>query len=155
MLKPVIGAILLTSAFFSDSAIADQKFGEGADQSKLVSISTILNMPEKFQNQTVTIQGKIDKVCKKKGCWMTLKADADTPAFRVKVKDGVMVFPVAAIGKTAYATGKVQAIKMSIEQTQKHLAHYAEEQQETFDPNSVKTGMTLYQLVPTGVSIKD
>jgi hypothetical protein len=48
------------------------------------------------------------------GCWMTLApagVTGDTPAtLRLKVDDGVIVFPVSAKGRTAVAQGVVEAI---------------------------------------------
>ena len=86
---------------------------------------------------------------------MTLSSDKKFQTFRIKVRDGDMVFPMTAMGKTAYATGKLQAIPLSLEKSKTFLAYQAQEQQEEFDPASVTEPFTVYQLSPTGVTIKD
>jgi len=74
---------------------------------------------------------------------------------RIKVKDGDMVFPVAAKGKKGLATGVLVERKMNLEQTRQYYEHIAEEQGTIFDPNSVTEALVLYQLNPTGVTILD
>ena len=48
------------------------------------------------------------------GCWMTLAPDGaagDKPAtLRLKVDDGVIVFPVSARGRTAVAQGVIERV---------------------------------------------
>ena len=140
---------------FSALSLAAHTFGEGADLSQVTKISEILATPDNYTNRSVTVEGTIVKVCKKRGCWVELSSDRQFQTFRVKVRDGDMVFPMTAMGKTAFATGKVQAIELNLQRTKQYLAYVAEEQAQPFDPNSVTEGMTLYQLVPTGVTIQD
>jgi hypothetical protein len=141
--------ILLT---FTTSAAT---FGAAVDKTKLVEVADILAKPQSYLQQQVTVKGTVEAVCQKKGCWMQLAADANQPTFRIKVKDGDMVFPVSAKGKTAYASGKLDPIEMDLESTREYLAHKAEEQGEAFDPQSVTEAITLYQLVPVAVEIAE
>lgn len=75
---------------------------------KLVALSGILAAPEQYLEQEVTVQGTITAVCEKMQCWMRFATAENEPAFRLKVRDGDMVFPLSAKGKTAYATGLLQ-----------------------------------------------
>ncbi len=134
---------------------AAANFGAVVDKTKLVDVADILAKPQSYLQQQVTVKGTVEAVCQKKGCWMQLAADANQPTFRIKVKDGDMVFPVSAKGKTAYASGKLDPIEMDLESTRDYLAHKALEQGESFDPNSVTQAITLYQLVPVAVEIVD
>jgi hypothetical protein len=134
---------------------AAANFGAVVDKTKLVDVADILAKPQNYLQQQVTVKGTVEAVCQKKGCWMQLAADANQPTFRIKVKDGDMVFPVSAKGKTAYASGKLDPIEMDLESTRDYLAHKALEQGESFDPNSVTQAITLYQLVPVAVEIVD
>lgn len=134
---------------------AAANFGAVVDKTKLVDVTDILAKPQNYLQQQVTVKGTVEAVCQKKGCWMQLAADANQPTFRIKVKDGDMVFPVSAKGKTAYASGKLDPIEMDLESTRDYLAHKALEQGESFDPNSVTQAITLYQLVPVAVEIVD
>ena len=54
----------------------------------------------------------------------------------MKVKDGDIVFPVAARGKQAVAQGKVEDLEMSRAKYVKYLEHAAEEQGGKFDEAS-------------------
>lgn len=134
---------------------AAANFGAVVDKTKLVEVADTLAKPQSYLQQQVTVKGTVEAVCQKKGCWMQFAADANQPTFRIKVKDGDMVFPVSAKGKTAYASGKLDPIEMDLESTREYLAHKAQEQGEAFDPQSVTEAITLYQLVPVAVEISD
>ncbi len=133
-----------TLALLTFTAVATT-FGGTVDKTKLVAVADILAKPQRYLQQQVTVKGTVEAVCQKKGCWMQLAADANQPTFRIKVKDGDMVFPVSAKGKTAYASGKLDPIEMDLESTREYLAHKAEEQGESLDPASVTEAITLYQ----------
>lgn len=147
----LLNTILALTAF---STMATT-FAGPVDKTKLVTVTDILAKPESYLQQQVTVKGTVEAVCQKKGCWMQFAADANQPTFRIKVKDGDMVFPVSAKGKTAYASGTLDPIEMDLESTREYLAHKAEEQGEAFDPASVTEAITLYQLVPVAVEIAD
>ncbi len=135
---------------------ASQSFGPAFDFSKsaAVTVAQVLAKPDSYLRQPFTVQGKIDAVCQKKGCWMQFATGADEPTFRLKVKDGDMEFPVSAKGKTAYAYGSLKAKPMTLEQTKTYLKHRAEEQGEAFDPAKVTSTVTLYQFEPVSVLIE-
>lgn len=137
----------------SSQVSAQQTFGSGADMDKVVTVAELMAKPITYLNEPVTVKGKIVKVCKKKGCWADLVTEGSSEKLTMKVKDGDMVFPMAAIGKTAYATGKLHSYQMSLEKTRGYLVHRAEENNEEFDPASVVKGMTMYRLTPVGVTI--
>lgn len=130
----------------------DTVFGEGVDMDKFVAMKQLLTTPNEFEGKIVTIEGTIDSVCDKKGCWMMLSSGDSR--LRVKVNDGEMVFPFNAKDKTAYATGKLEALIMSKEKAIAYLSHLAEDAGESFDPATVTGETTIYQLRPTGVVIK-
>mgnify|MGYP006160060619 CR=1 FL=1 len=81
---------------------AAANFGAVVDKTKLVEVADILAKPQSYLQQQVTVKGTVEAVCQKKGCWMQFATAADQPTFRLKVKDGDIVFPVSAKGKTAY-----------------------------------------------------
>lgn len=137
----------------SSQALAQQTFGSGADMGKVIKVDELMAKPTAYLNEPVTVKGKIVKVCKKKGCWADLVTEGSSEKLTMKVKDGDMVFPMAAIGKTAYATGNLYEYKLSLEKTRNYLAHRAEENKESFNPSSVTQGMTMYRLTPVGVTI--
>lgn len=144
--------LLFMSPIYTTGA---QDFGKGADMKKLVAISTILASPKQFLEKDVTVKGEIVAVCENKGCWVKLASDKKFQTLRIKVRDGDMVFPVSAKGKTAYATGLLTAKTLSKEKAVAYLQHMADESKDTFDPASITKGITIYELVPKGVTIAE
>ncbi|NRA84624.1 MAG: DUF4920 domain-containing protein, partial [Gammaproteobacteria bacterium] len=53
------------------------------------------------------------------------------------------------------ATGFLTEIKLNVAQTRRYKASLAKRSGETFELGSVTTGMSLYQVSPTGVRILD
>lgn len=86
---------------------------------------------------------------------MKLASDKKFQTLRIKVKDGDMVFPLTAKGKTAFATGQLSAKTLPKEKAIAYLQHMADEAKEDFDPASVTGPLTIYQLVPQGVTIAE
>jgi hypothetical protein len=130
------------------------EFSGGADMSKLVTVKEVLSDIGRFNGKEITLTGTVMKVCKKRGCWMTLKV-TDQDVITVKVKDGDMVFPLSAIGKKAYATGVITTKKMDLDQTKKYLAHKALENGEVFDVNAVTSPLSVNILKPSAVTISN
>jgi len=68
-------------------------------------------------------------------------------------KDGEIVFPPELVGDTVMAEGIWTANELDLETTKKVCANEAEKHGEDFDPESVTTCMTLYQLSGTGAVV--
>ncbi|ASD66324.1 DUF4920 domain-containing protein [Pseudoalteromonas piscicida] len=144
--------LLMLALLSTISYASDTQFGVGADMSKLVAAEDVLKNTEQFVGSQITLSGEVVKVCKKRGCWMTLKVD-NGEEINVKVRDGDMVFPMSAIGKQAYATGVLEQFELDIEKTKRYLAHRAHENGEVFDASKVTEGMSLVRLKPDAVTI--
>lgn len=152
MIKPIL--VTLFSIFMVASTQAKELyFGNKVDESKLVKISAILANPNQFLDKTVTVSGTVVGVCSKRGCWADLASDARFEKLRIKVRDGDMVFPMAAKGRTALATGELKAIELDLAQTKRYKAYLAKRNGEELDPSTVTTAMTIYQLAPNGVKV--
>jgi hypothetical protein len=147
--------VLIALMAISLSAHAMTNFGTGADKSKLVAIDAILADTGSYMDKTVTISVRIDGVCKKAGCWMEFVTDDNQHAMRVKVKDGVMVFPVSAKGKTGYATGTLTTRELNLKQTRSYFKREARKKGEAFDPSTITETHTILELKPVGVTIED
>lgn len=104
---------------------------------------------EKFKANKITgpvlLTAKIDKVCKKKGCWMTIKNKTDE--LRVTFKDYGFFVPQNIVGKNVLVEGIIKEEKLTLEQT-KHFV-----QDEGGDPSKVTEAKTDYQFVASGVSL--
>lgn len=113
------------------SAQAAHSFGGAVDKAGVLPVAQLLAQPADYLDKVVTISGTVDSVCSKQGCWIKFVAAEHSGPFRLKVRDGDMVFPLSAKGKTAYATGTLRLWP-----------------QGENEPDA-------YQLVPTAVEIAD
>jgi len=104
-----------------------------------IEIELIVSDPEAWAGRTVRVEGKVDQVCAMQGCWMDL-VSSDQVALRVKVDDGVIVFPPEAIGHRATAEGEIEIIEMSREPYVAWKRHAADEEGRAFDPADVGDG---------------
>ena len=76
--------------------------GEPLAAAEKVPISRLLADPEDYVGQTVRVAGLVTDVCPMRGCWIKLAAaDDKDEEIRVKVEDGVIVFPMEANGRHA------------------------------------------------------
>ncbi|MSR62615.1 MAG: DUF4920 domain-containing protein [Planctomycetes bacterium] len=50
--------------------------GAARPRAQVVSVSELLTAPERYNGSTLAVEGTVDQVCAKKGCWMTLKSGA-------------------------------------------------------------------------------
>lgn len=82
----------------------ETKLGKPLELRETVSIRALVTEPDKYAGKTVQVKGKVSAVCQKMGCWMQLTGEGDH-SLRVKVKDGEIVFPKEAVGRTAIAEG--------------------------------------------------
>jgi hypothetical protein len=130
-------------------------YGEAITLETLTPVSAILDDPEAWVGERVLVEGMVVGVCDVKGCWMEIAADREFEKIRVKVDDGVMVFPLEARGRTALVEGVVEKVELTYEQALEQARHEAEEHGETFDPGSVTGPTTTYQIRGLGAIIAD
>jgi hypothetical protein len=103
------------------------KYGDGVTIDKAVSVETLLAAPDDYLGKTVRVDGVITGVCKKRGCWMQVTDPETGSGVRIKVDDGVIVFPYEAMGKKASAEGVFEAITLTPEQVQARAEQQAVE----------------------------
>jgi hypothetical protein len=128
-------------------------YGEGVTMTETTKVSDILATPEAYVGKTVAVEGIVVEVCKKRGCWLELGSDKPYEFIKVKVRDGVMVFPMSARGRTAQVQGVVEALEMTKEEAIARGKHHAEEQGTTFDPASITGPQKSYRIRGTGAQI--
>lgn len=128
-------------------------YGEAPTLQDVTPIADIVADPAAYEGKEVLVEGKVQGVCAMAGCWMEL-ADADGHEVRIKVEDGVIVFPKEAVGVNAAAQGTVTLKEMSREDWVNWQAHLAEEMGEEFDESSIGDGpFQLVQIAGTGARI--
>lgn len=125
------------------------EFGAALTLKKSISIDQALadlnKQKEKEVSKTVLVEAQVDKVCVKKGCWMSLKSK--TSDVRVKFKDYGFFVPISLVGKTVLAEGTMLKKELTLGQTK----HYVED--EGGDPSKVTEPRTDYQMIATGVKV--
>lgn len=72
-------------------------------------------------------------------------ASAEDATIRVKVDDGVIVFPKDAVGKQAVAEGEVEILDMERDRYEAWMRHVAEEEGREFDEAEI--GVAPYRIV--------
>ncbi len=151
-----IRTMRLATAFLALSgltAAAELKLGKPLTLTEATTIGAVLADPGPLTGKTVQVKGKVTEVCMMMGCWMALADPSSGAILRVKVNDGDIVFPKESTGKMAVAEGKLAKIELTRDQAVARARHEAEEQGRKFDPNSVKSGVTIYQIQGAGAIV--
>ena len=133
-------------------ASAETTLGSGVGKGEVVTIKELVAHPDAWVGKTVRVEGTIDEVCPKMGCWMRLVDGPD--GVRIKVKDGEIVFPKDGKGKRAAAEGVFSKVELTEEQAVARAQHEAEELGKKFDPATIKGPQTIYQIAGTGAVIR-
>jgi hypothetical protein len=119
----VIALTAVLSAHAGDAV----DYGKGVSLDTAVPVETLLANPDDYLGKQVRVDGVITGVCKKRGCWMQVTNPDTGNGVRIKVDDGVIVFPYTAMGKKASAEGVFDAIVLSPEQIEARAAAEAAE----------------------------
>lgn len=120
-MKNIILAALVCGAF---AACSDPNtyFGEKITADGAIQANQLLAQIAGKDSMQVKLEGTIEEVCQKKGCWMKLKLDNNNE-MRVKFKDYAFFVPKDASGKKVIIDGWAYADSLSVEE----LRHYAED----------------------------
>jgi len=151
-MRVVTGAVLvLCLAAVQWAAASEEKYGAGVTLKTATPVATLLVSPKEYLGKTVRVDGIITAVCEMAGCWMELRDEKADPAsaktIRLKVKDGEMVFPVAAKGKKASVEGVFEPVSPD-------MAHeYAMDAEKAKPGSDMKTQVPVYQIKGTGAVI--
>ncbi len=126
----------------------DTKLGKGVAVKKATPIEALTTTPKVFVGKTVRVDGIAKAVCAEMGCWMAVAVDETDPAsptVRLKVEDGVIVFPMSAKGKKVSAEGVFEVVKTHDMEAREAAGEHAKQ-----DPNA----SPQYQIKATGAVIK-
>jgi hypothetical protein len=148
-MKLVLSAVLLGSV-----ALADQKLGKPLTVKEAMPLATLMAEPLPWVGKTVQVKGKVTEVCEMAGCWMNL-TDSDGHLLRIKVEDGMLVFPKDSVGKQAIAEGTLEKHEMSRDQLIAEGKHEAEESGRKFNAAKIRGGKNVYQTAGSGALILD
>lgn len=162
MRKYIATFFLLALAGLVLIAADGKKYGEDLTLTAKTNISEILSQPDQYVGKKVLVEGLIVNVCEKRGCWMEIASDKEFESIRIKVEDGVIVFPMEVKGETAVVEGEVYSF--NVEEEAAACTDKAKEgctddktKTETTDAKSCcskdKKVKTVYQIKATGAVI--
>jgi hypothetical protein len=122
------------------------KLGTGVALTTSTPIKALVDDPAAHVGKTVRVDGVATAVCTHMGCWMAVAAEGDEkgPTVRLKVDDGVIVFPVAAKGKKVSAEGVFEVVGATADSNDAAAEHAK---------HDAKASRT-YQLKATGALIR-
>lgn len=146
--RSVVASAVFTLFFGLTAAAAT--LGAGVTAKEVVKVSAILENPTPYVGKTVVVEGTIVDVCAARGCWIDLAGDKPHQKLRIKVDDGVIVFPMESRGKKARVQGKVEELKLTRDEALQQAKHHAEETGKPFDAKSAQGPLTQYRLRATG-----
>ena len=123
----ILSSLICTAVVLPAFAGEDvETFGGGVTLTEATAIDALLASPDDFVGKTVRVDGVITAVCKKRGCWMQVTDPESGKGVRIKVDDGVIVFPYTSMGRNASAEGVFEAIKLTPEQIEARAAAKSE-----------------------------
>jgi len=143
-MKGLLAAGLLL--VFAPGAAEEIKLGTGVTLTESTAIKALIDDPAAHVGKTLRVDGVATAVCTHMGCWMAVAAEGNEqgPTVRLKVDDGVIVFPVTAKGKKVSAEGVFEAVGAAAE------ANEAAAEHAKHDAKASRT----YQLKATGAIIR-
>ena len=152
---PLALALAVCCGLPAVAVAAPVQVGAAVDVDTVTPIAAIVATPADFAGKVVRIEGEVRGVCTRMGCWMDLGDEAGNRV-RIKVEDGVIVFPADSVGKPATAQGTVTVQEMTREQYVAWQQHLVEEGGEPFDEATVGPGpIEVVQIAGTGATIGD
>ena len=116
MKRLLILITLISFAAMPAMAGDGKSYGEGVSLNEAIPIDTLIENADDYVGKKVRVDGVITAVCKKRGCWMQVTDKESGSGVRIKVEDGVIVFPYESMGQEAAAEGIFEAIKLTPEQ---------------------------------------
>lgn len=81
------------------------KRGTPIGDSAAVDFAALLKEPAKYAEQKVVVEGVVERVCQKQGCWMELVPEKGARGVRVNMKDHSFAVPFNSAGLRARAEG--------------------------------------------------
>ncbi len=136
----------------SEVTITAVSYGENISPEDVTDIRLVDQLMAENDSVQVKLKGEIDKTCKMKGCWMTVKT-GDSSTMRVTFKDyGFFVPKEGQEGKSAIFDGILTKKVTSVE-TLKHFAQ--DEGRSALEIESITEPKKEYTFVASGVLIED
>lgn len=158
MIRPsavVLGPVLAIALACVGPVVAGspEVFGAGVQAGDTVSVADLLASPEQYVDKVVRVEGTVAGVCPRAGCWMDLKSADGSREVRVKVEDGVIVFPVTAKGRKASAEGTFVKVEAPATADEHAVMHAAEGKAPAPEPGAKPVMTARYLVRATGAIV--
>lgn len=135
------------SATKSSAAAPAPSFGDPIPaDAKVIPVADVLASPASFDGQQVTLEGKVVKLCKKKGCWFELSDGVASSGILITAPKYNIFLAQGSEGKTVVAAGQFKKEVQDLKEAQ-HLAEDAGEPLPTEAPVKLR-------LFASGVSVR-
>lgn len=130
-------------------AVSAQNFGTKINNElPIVSLNDAIKKIKTLKDKDIIMTGKIEKVCRKKGCWMTLQNEGQM--VRVTFKDYGFFVPTDLQQVPVKIQGKLE----EREETVKLARHYLEDQGESKEKvMKINKPVMTYHFIATGVEL--
>ncbi len=97
------------------------KRGDAVDaNAPVLKLSDVLKEPSKYAGRYVVVEGVVERVCQKQGCWMELAPERGARGVRVAMRDHAFFVPFNAAGLRARAEGTL-AVKTPTKEDADHF----------------------------------
>lgn len=101
---------------------ASAVYGDSVLDNNVIHLAALPTAMKGEVKKDLKIRGKVEEVCKKKGCWMMMKLD-DGEEMRITFKDYKFFVPQDLVGKEVVLDGYAYVDTTSVKQ----LQHYAKD----------------------------
>ena len=138
-MKVLFAAALIALAV---PALAQEtKYGAGVTMKESTPIASLVAKPHEFVGKTIRIDGVVTEVCTEMGCWMAVGAEGGKSGstVRLKVEDGVIVFPVSAKGKRVSAEGVFEKVSAASGEAKEAATEHAKKDPKASPDYQIKT----------------
>jgi len=121
--------IILTATLFTNcktqvSSTDDVHFGEVIDEKEAMTFAQVIDRLKTEDEVQTKVVGTIEKVCKKKGCWVTLTDKGSDESLFVRFKDYGFFLPLDCEDRKVVMEGKAFKETTPVDE----LRHYAEDE---------------------------
>ena len=106
-------ALVLALLAPADSVI---KRGAAIPAQAPVPAAQVMAAPERFDGDTLVVEGRVEKVCQEMGCWLQLTGATGRPGLRIGTMASNFFVPFSSAGMDARAVGVVQVRTLTKEQ---------------------------------------
>jgi hypothetical protein len=133
---------------------AGKVYGKGVALKAATPVVALLEGPADYVGKTVRVDGVVKGVCQMRGCWIEVADEKSGKSIRLKVEDGVIVFPKESAGHKVSAEGVFEKVASEPGQSADHASHAgAAAGHECPMEAANASGNTVYQIRGTGALI--